>query len=71
MFATSTLKLKNIARRAHLPERRREEIDRKAAVVSRAWSTDERAQRAAIARQMQRRLFASIVGASQGLQSVA
>lgn len=71
MPTPSTLKLKNIARQAHAPQRRRQEIARQAAAVCRDWSPEERAQRAAIARQMQRRLFASIASASQRLQSVA
>ncbi|HUY90764.1 MAG TPA: hypothetical protein VMV10_18665 [Pirellulales bacterium] len=71
MPTSSTLKLKNCTRRTSSLERRREGIARKAAFVSRDWPAAERAQRAALAEQMQRRLFASLASAAAPLQSVA
>ena len=71
MKTSTALKLKNAGDRTNSPERRRAEIARKAAAVSRQWSTDERRQRTELAEHMQRRLFATIAGAGVQLQSVA
>lgn len=71
MKASTTLKLKKGAVRGNATEKRREGIARKAAAVSREWSTTERGLRLKLAEQLQRQLFAAIVNANAQLQSVA
>lgn len=71
MQTSTTLKMKNAVVRAKSPEKRREEIARKAAAVSREWSAAERRQRLKLAEQLQHQLFAAIVNANAQLQSVA
>lgn len=71
MQTSTTLKLKNAAARGNSPQNRREQIARKAAAVNREWSAVERGQRAELAEQLQRQLFAAIVSANAQLQSVA
>ena len=51
--------------------RRREAIQRKAAAVNRCWSAGERRVRSELARQLQLRLFATIVQANCQSLSVA
>jgi hypothetical protein len=71
MKTSTTLKMKNVAVRGNSPEKRREEIARKAAMVSREWSAAERRRRSKLAEQLQRQLLAAIVNAGAQLQSVA
>ena len=71
MKTSTTLKIKNTAVRGNSPEKRREEIARKAAMVNREWSATERRQRLKLAEQLQHQLFAAIVNANSQLQSVA
>ncbi|HVW37629.1 MAG TPA: hypothetical protein VHB99_10005 [Pirellulales bacterium] len=71
MKTSTTLKMKGGAVRGNSPEKRREEIARKAAAVGREWSAAERRRRLKLAERLQRQLFAAIVNANVQLQSVA
>lgn len=64
-------KPKHAAPSANSLERRREAIQRKAAAVNRCWSAGERRLRSELARQLQLRLFATIVQANCQTLSVA